>query len=162
MKPSIRSAMPQDLERILEIIASYRWKWDRPIAQAYFNDYFTPNLLPKDAVYVLEIDQNNEKVIVGTIGYSIDKYESEQYWLGWFYVHQEHQNHNYGKKLLNHIVGQMRRMNVKKLFVNTSSYRTYIPALIFYLKNGFKMESVIKNYYGGDEDQLILSKIIRR
>jgi ribosomal protein S18 acetylase RimI-like enzyme len=46
---------------------------------------------------------------------------------------------------------------VKKLFVDTSSDKFYKTALLWYIKFGFKLEAIIKKYYGQNEDQLILS-----
>jgi GNAT superfamily N-acetyltransferase len=151
----IREATYNDKIDILNVIGSHKEaKWDKPIAKKYFDDFFKyPELFKKDKVYVIEEDGT----IIGVIGYSIDKYETKNYWLGWFYIHGEYCNKGYGKKLFHFIKEKLKPMNVKKLFVDTSSDEFYKTALLSYIKFGFKLEAIIKGYYGKNEDQLILS-----
>lgn len=150
-----RKAALQDKCDILDIIESYnKTKWDKRIAKRYFDDYFRyPELFEKDAIFVIEEDGR----IIGVIGYAIDIYETENYWLGWFYVHSAYCNKGHGKNLLEFVKKELKKLNVKKLFVDTSSDEFYKKALTFYIEFGFKLEAVIKNYYGKNEDQLILS-----
>jgi ribosomal protein S18 acetylase RimI-like enzyme len=91
------------------------------------------------------------------IGYSQDKYETNNYWLGWFYIHSDYCKKGFGKHLFHFIEKELKKLNVKKLFVDTSSDEFYKTALRWYIKFGFKLEAIIKNYYGQNEDQLILS-----
>ena len=98
--------------------------------------------------------------MIGVIGYFVDRYETQNYWLGWFYIHKAHQGQKYGKKLLTFVEKELKEKGIKKLFVDTSSYRTYKKALRMYLANGFRFEAVIKDYYEEEEDQIILSKSI--
>ncbi len=160
MKPKrynqpIRKATYNDKVDILNVIGSHKEaKWDKPIAKKYFDDFFKyPELFKKDKVYVIEKDG----AIIGVIGYSIDKYETKNYWLGWFYIHSEYCKKGHGKELFHFIKEKLKNMNVKKLFVDTSSDELYKTALLSYIKFGFKLEAIIKGYYGKKEDQLILS-----
>jgi GNAT superfamily N-acetyltransferase len=154
----IRAAQANDMNNILSVIGSYDFKWDKPIAKRYYEDYFSGNSAPLkgDRVYVLTLG----KKAIGVIGYSLDRYETKNYWLGWFYVHKAHQGNKNGKQLLTFVEKKLKDKGVKKLFVDTSSYETYQGALGFYLANGFRIEAVIKDYYGQEEDQIILSKYI--
>lgn len=151
----IREATKRDKDDILDVIGSHKdAKWDKPIAKKYFDDFFKyHDLFEKDKVYVIEVDNK----IIGLIGYSMDKYETKNYWLGWFYIHGEFCNKGHGNELFNFIKKELKLKNVKKLFVDTSSDNFYRTALLSYIKFGFKMETVIKDYYGKNEDQLILS-----
>jgi GNAT superfamily N-acetyltransferase len=152
---SIRPANPRDKARMLSVIGSYGNKWDRNSAKVYYDDYFSASAnLKGDSVHVAVLD----KEIIGMTGYFIDRYEVGNYWLGWFYIHKKYSQKGYGTQLLNFIIAKLKKKRIKRLFVNTSSYPFYREALNFYLKNGFRIEAVIKNYYWNGEDQIILSK----
>ena len=152
---SIRAAESEDKAKILSVIGSYGFKWDRNSAKVYYDDYFSSSAsLKGDTVYVAAL--NNK--IIGVTGYSIDRYETDNYWLSWFYIHKQYSRTGYGKQLLDFIIRKLKKKRKKRLFVNTSSYPFYEGALHFYLKCGFKIEATIKDYYWNGEDQIILSK----
>jgi len=153
----IRAAQIEDKEQILSMIGSYPFKWDKHIAKRYYDDYFKNSTsLKGDSVYVLTDNGN----IIGVIGYSLDRYETRNYWLGWFYVHRKYQGKGFAKKLLQYVIQKLKSKGVKRLFVDTSSYKVYNKALTMYLNNGFRIEAVIRDYYGRGEDQIILSKTV--
>ena len=158
MDLKIRIARVKDKETILSVIGSYPCKWDRRIAKRYYDDYFSnkPICLQEDKIYVLTL--NNR--IIGVIGYSLDKYETNNYWLGWFYVHKKYQGKGYAKRLLDYIARKLKRKGARKIFVDTSSDEFYNRALTLYLDNGFRIEATIRDYYGNKEDQIILSKLL--
>jgi ribosomal protein S18 acetylase RimI-like enzyme len=110
--------------------------------------------LVDERVFVLTV----ENEILGVIGYSQDEYRISNYWLGWFYVHREYQGKGIGRELLEYILNELQQIGAKTIFVDTSSDALYRRALAIYLKSGFRIEAVIRNYYGKGEDQIILSK----
>lgn len=156
----IRPARTDDKDKILSLIGSHPSKWDKRIAKRYYDHYFSDEsskCFSGDKVYVLTLRGE----IIGVTGYSLDQYETNNYWLGWFYIHKDYQNRDLGKELLEYVASRLRRKRVKKLFVDTSSDEFYERALTIYLKNGFRIEAVIKGYYGKGEDQIILSKTLK-
>lgn len=157
MDYQIRPARISDKKKILSIIDSYHYKWDKDNAEKYYNDYFSKtSQLKGDMVYVLTLEEK----LIGVIGYSIDRYETDNYWMGWFYVHKEYEGRKFGTKLLNYVLDKLRKKRKRKLFVTTSSHKHYKKALNLYLKKGFKFEALIRDYYSKGDDQLILSKTI--
>lgn len=159
MSFKIREANSDDKEEILSVISSYHFKWDRRIAKRYYDDYFDESIsLKGDKVFVLTYQKN----IVGIIGYALDRYETSNYWLKWFYVHSDFQGKGAGKKLLNYVSRKLRDKGVKKLFIETSSDEAYRKALMMYLDKGFRIEAAITDYYSKGEDRIILSKSIAR
>lgn len=158
MACEIRPAKIEDKNKILSVIGSYRPKWDKENAKKYYDDFFQNNsaFSRRDKVYVC-VDYEE---VIGVIGYSLDYYETNNYWLGWFYIHKEYKGKGYGKKLLEYIIKKLKSKGVRKLFVNTSSNKFYRRALKMYLKYGFKKEAVIRDYYEDGENQIILSKTI--
>ncbi|MCX5906830.1 MAG: GNAT family N-acetyltransferase [Deltaproteobacteria bacterium] len=78
-------------------------------------------------------------------------YETNNFWLGWFYVHSDYEKKGYGEHLFKFV------KEILKLSVDTSSNEFYQTALLQDRKYRFKLEAVLKNYYEKNEDQLMLS-----
>jgi GNAT superfamily N-acetyltransferase len=161
MTGTIREAKSSDVKGILDLIASHRWRnkswgWDRPLAERYLDDYFGKGSesLAGDAVFVLA--WNGE--IIGVTGWALDRYESDNYWLGWFYVHAGHTPRGLGRNLLAYTEQKLAKKLVSRLFVSTSSHPFYKPAHLFYLSMGYLEVGRIRGYYSSGEDQIILSK----
>jgi GNAT superfamily N-acetyltransferase len=156
MVMNIRPAIAADKEAILDVIGSYRAKWDRSIAKRYYDVYFSGGCqcLSGDSVSVLALDGE----VVGVTGYSIDRYETGNYWLGWIYVHANHWHKGLGTKLLAHTVEELRRKRLTRLFVTTSSHPFYHGAQDFYARNGFIEVARIPDYYETGEHQIIVCK----
>ena len=155
----IRLAKKQDISGIWEVIGSdpFGKKWDKPLSKEYFKRKFsnTCDCFKEDKVFVGTID----KKIVAVIGYCPDRLETKGcYWLGWFYVHKEYRDRKYGQALLKKVIDQLKDTDAKKLFVDTSSDENYNKAIRFYLANKFKLEAVLRDYYGKGEDQIIFSR----
>lgn len=150
----IVEATESDVEDILNVIGSHEVDWDVSIAEKYYRDFFNyKEVFGDDKVYKISM---NSKTI-GVIGFSKDRYETDNYWLGWFYVHNKFCRQGVGRRALKYVEGELSILGVKKLYVDTSSNAFYKDALVGYIKFGFKIEAIIKDYYGVNEDQLILS-----
>ena len=104
-----RKANRKDIYHMLDVIGSYKeGKWDKPYAKKYYDEFFEyPELFKDDEVYVVEEDNK----IVGVIGYSIDKYESENYWLGWFYTHSDYRRRGFAEHLFRFVEEQLKKLN---------------------------------------------------
>jgi len=155
----IRSAKKEDIGNILKVIASDRSgnKWYRPLAEKYYKSKFNNicDCFEGDEVFVGVVN----KKIVAVIGYCPDRLETKRsYWLGWFYVHKDYRDNKYGQTLLRKVIKELKHIGARKLFVDTSSDPNYIKAVNFYLKNGFKLEAVLRDYYGKGEDQIIFGR----
>ena len=152
----IKSAEKADLKAILSLIKNHE-RYDVEFAKRYYNIYFRgEEITEKDKVYIAKIEEN----LIGVIGFCRDYFSTDySYWLGWFVVDEEYRgNKNYkvAKKLLDKINNELRKSNIEKLFVSTEDSNT--TAKSFYVKNNFRTEAVLRDYYGENEDQLILSK----
>jgi ribosomal protein S18 acetylase RimI-like enzyme len=156
MEIEIRPARKADIKGILKVIGSdpFGKRWDKPLAEKYYKSKFNNicDCYEGDEVLVGVVN----KKIIAVIGYCPDRLETKRsYWLGWFYVHKDYRDNKYGKTLLRKVINELKGIGAKKLFVDTSSDPNYIKAVDFYLKNGFKLEAVLRDYYGKGEDQLI-------
>ena len=147
----IRKAKAKDRDGILKIFESQKSSWDKKFARHYYDDFFN-QAHPNDEIFIGEV---NSKV-VSVIGLCPDKLETKDvYWLGWFYTHKDYSGKNIGGDLLRYVIDHLSG-KARKLYVDTSSYKFYRPALNLYLKNGFRIEAVLRDYYENGEDQIIL------
>jgi len=146
----IRKAISKDKDRIFEIFESQDTKWDIPYAKRYYDDYFN-DANPDEIVFVGMVDDN----IVAVTGYCPDSDINDVYWLNWHYTHKDFEGKGIGGKLLDHVI-EMLSPKIRKFYVNTGSRLLNLRALNLYLKKGFKIEAVLKDYYGEGEDQIML------
>jgi len=148
---TIRKAIAKDRVSIFEIFQSQDTKWDIPYARQYYDDYFN-DAKPDDMVFVGVVDGN----IVAVTGYFPDSYEIDDvYWLNWHYTHKDYEGKGIGGKLLEHVI-EMLSPKIRKFYVNTGSRLLNLRALNLYLKKGFRIEAVLRDYYGEGEDQIVL------
>jgi len=133
---------------------------DDEFVKRYYEQYFSQydeKATKKDMVYAAFINTK----LVGSIGYCCDYFSTEySYWIGWFVVNEQFRKKGIGTKLLENIETDLKAMNKKKLFVSTEDDNNV--AKIFYIRNGFKTEGVLHDYYGRGENQLILSKVLSK
>ena len=94
--------------------------------------------------------------IVSVTGYSLDKIETDDvYWLNWHYTHKDFEGQGIGGKLLEHMI-EILSLKARKFYVNMGWRLLNLRALNLYLKKGFRIEAVLRDYYGEDEDQIML------
>ena len=154
--PEIRHAKKEDLESILALVRDYE-HYDVDFAKRYYDLYFQKDqIAEKDKVYVAKADGRT----IGVIGFARDYFTTNySYWLGWFVVHKKfrgNKNYNVAQRLLQKVQAELVKRKIKKLFVSTED--TNARAKNFYARNGFRTESVLRDYYAKGEDQLILRK----
>lgn len=148
---TIRKAIAKDRDSIFEIFESQDTKWDIPYARQYYGDYFN-DAKPDDMVFVGVVDGN----IVAVTGYCLDNLEIDDvYWLNWHYTHKDWEGKGIGGKLLDHVI-EMVSPIARKFYVNTGSRLLNLRALNLYIKKGFRIEAVLRDYYGKGEDQIML------
>ncbi len=146
----IRKAISRDKNRILEIFESQDTKWDIPYAKKYYDDYFI-DANPDDMVYVGIVDNN----IVAVTGYCLDSDIDDVYWLNWHYTHKDFERQGFGGKLLESMI-ELLSPKARKLYVNMGWRLLNLRAINLYLKKGFRIEAVLRDYYGEGEDQIML------
>lgn len=146
----IREATLKDQDKIIEIFESQDTKWDIPYAKQYYDSYFNDEN-PDDMVFVGEVDGD----VVAVTGYCPDSDMMEVNWLNWHYTHKDYEGRGIGGKLLEHMI-EMLSPKIRKLYVNMGWRLLNLRALNLYLKKGFRIEAVLRDYYGEGEDQIML------
>jgi len=80
------------------------------------------------------------------------------WYLWWIAVNKKIQARGIGKKMLTHVEDAIRAENGRLLMLETSSLPTYEPTRKFYLKNGYNVAAVLKDYYADAHDMIVFSK----
>jgi len=140
-----------DLRHVLRIINAH----DDDDGEAAEGDYDARGF---DHQFVLDIDGK----VAGVTGYRPIEACDRSFWLSWTYLDAVHQRQGFGRKLVSHVIDELREKGGRKLFVKVSDYkdadgnRIYASALALYEALGFKMEVTNHDFYDEDESQLIL------
>ncbi len=82
------------------------------------------------------------------------------YDLYWIAVDPIFEREGYGTQLLKKTESLIRSKRGKNIYIETSSTSLYEPTRLFYEKNGYKKEALIKDYYDFNDDKIIYSKKI--
>ena len=73
--------------------------------------------------------------------------------LYWIATHNDYRNLKIGKILLEKTHEIAKKMGARLIIAETSGTEKYLPTRNFYLKNGYKVESIIKDFYLPGDDK---------
>jgi len=91
----------------------------------------------------------------GPIGCTVASYD-----LYWIVVHPEFQGQHIGKKLLALTEQKVQALGGKRMYIETSSRELYRSTQGFYIKNGYKLEAVIEDFYDTGDSRMIYVKVV--
>lgn len=80
----------------------------------------------------------------------------------WMVVTPEHQKNGVGTKLMYAVEEKLKYLGARKIFIETSSQKSYISARNFYQGMDFRLISCIKNFYKPGDDKLVYVKEVER
>ena len=83
------------------------------------------------------------------------------YDLYWIAVHNDCRGRGVGGALLEKTEERVAGRRGRCIWVETSGRETYLPTRRFYLRCGYKEESVLKDFYAADDDKVIYVKRLR-
>lgn len=83
------------------------------------------------------------------------------YSLYWIVVHQQWRGLGLGPKLMERTEKLIAQAHGRALYAETSGRAQYAPTRRFYLKTGFTLEAVFKDFYSLGDDKLVFKKLIR-
>lgn len=75
------------------------------------------------------------------------------YDLYWIATHNDFRGKGIGKLILNKTHEEIKKRNGRMVIAETSGTEKYIPTRIFYEKNGYKAEAIIKDFYQPGDDK---------
>jgi GNAT superfamily N-acetyltransferase len=153
----IRAMQPDDLDEVVDIITDH-WEADGVAARRYYEEHFSvPPAPDKPAERNFVAQDACTGRILGVSGFGPDKYWTPGiWWLSWTYVRRDARRRGIGSALLAHVKTEVARCGGGKLFLDTSSDPSYADAVRLYERHGFRVEARLAEYYGKNEDFLIL------
>jgi ribosomal protein S18 acetylase RimI-like enzyme len=80
------------------------------------------------------------------------------WYLYWIAVTKTTQARGIGSQLLGHVETEIRAANGRALFIETSSLPHYEPTRRFYLKQGYEVTGVLRDYYADGDDMVVFRK----
>jgi len=157
-KITILPMRKKDISAVAAIIASHD-NFDGKCSEYYYKEYFTSTKRVKS-----QLEQNfvavdkNTGAVVGVCGFAPDKYMTPGIsWLTWFYLKKNYRGKGIGGRLLIYTINIIRKLKIKKIYLDTSSHLKYARSIKVYKKCGFNIEGTFVDYYGKGESMIIMS-----
>lgn len=105
--------------------------------------------------------------IAGVTGYRPIAGSDRSCWLSWTYLEKSLCGQGHGRRMMDALLPELKRLNVRKVFVAVSDYvdpedgPIYAAALALYKSLGFTMELTLPDYYDEGEAEMILGRRLR-
>ena len=110
----------------------------------------------KSGYHFLLYENNNE--IIGYACFGPIACTKNSFDLYWIVIDNKYRTMGIGKKLLLETEEKIFNLGGKKIYVETSSRNSYYPTRQFYIKNGYKEEAILKDFYDDDDNKVIYVK----
>lgn len=152
MKPEIRKVSPADIEALKNVLDS-----SNLFPSEYLDEMISPYFnIPDSGDFWFTYTQEN--VPVG-LGYCVpEKLTDGTYNLLAIAVMKDLQGNGIGKKMMDYIEEQLRKLQKRILIVETSSEDEYALTREFYLKVGYSIAATIKDFWKDGDDKIIFYK----
>ena len=96
--------------------------------------------------------------IVGFAYYAPAAMTDRTWYLYWIAVAKTTQAKGIGKQLLTHLENEIRGLGGRVLFIETSSLPHYELTRKFYLKHGYEVTAVLRDFYTDGDDMVVFRK----
>lgn len=150
----------EDRERIEEILLSTKFFYDYEIQTALeIVDETLTKGMEKSGYHWLKV--TDEGGIIAFANYGKDAFSTHSWELYWIAVHDDSRHKKLGTTLLKAIEDNIRKSGGKILWVETSGRPLYAATEGFYLRNGYKLQASLKDYYGPNDPKQVYSKILQ-
>ena len=110
--------------------------------------------------HVAVVDERQGR-IVGYAYYAPASMTDRSWYLYWIAVTKQIQAKGVGSGLLTHAEDDIRSKNGRVLFIETSSLPHYDPTRRFYLKHGYEVTAVLRDYYADGDDMVVFRKRLK-
>lgn len=150
----IRSLKKEDRDEILSVLKSCNVFSEREIRVAMELIDLSISGSPD---YMVDVLSDGKKVI-GYACYGENPLALRVWDLYWICISPDFQGRKYGEILLKKVERTVMEKGGNSIFIETSSLPSYERARKFYKKLGYKIVSVIKDYYKTGDDKIIYRK----
>jgi ribosomal protein S18 acetylase RimI-like enzyme len=113
----------------------------------------------KDYIIYVKEDENSKKA-AGYICYGKRPLTERTYDLYWIAVDPGIHGKGTGSMLVKHMESDLRSAGGNLILIETSGKAEYENERRFYLKNGYEVQTIIKDFYRGDDDLFIYRKYL--
>lgn len=148
-----------DIKNIREIVESTGFFYNHEIDVAEELIYENISKGEDESGYSFVFIEEDEK-IVGFSCYGEIPCTKKRYDLYWIVIHNDYRNSGYGTLLISETEKKIKEKDGKIVYIETSSKSMYQPTIKFYIKNGYKIDAEIKNFYDENDNKIIFSKQI--
>jgi ribosomal protein S18 acetylase RimI-like enzyme len=107
--------------------------------------------------HVAVVDERHGR-IVGYAYYAPAAMTDRTWYLYWIAVSKQTQARGVGGYMLRHAEDEIRKLKGRVLFIETSSLPHYELTRKFYLKHGFEVTAVLRDYYSDGDDMVVFRK----
>ena len=118
------------------------------------DDYHDANRAAGHRCVTLE----REGGVLGFAYYAPEAMTDRSWSLWWIAVLPGQQGRGLGAGLLKHVEEDARAAGARVLFIDTSSLPHYEPTRKFYLKHGYEVTAVLRDFYADGDDKVVFRK----
>lgn len=144
-----KETKPSDLKDFNEVLTSSGFFYDYEIEAA--EDFLKYQLEDGDEsgihYYMAEDKSEAGGKMVGFICFGFDSCTQYTYLLYWMGVHNDYRGKKIGSVLLKKFEEYVIAKGGKKIVLETAGRELYKPTREFYIKNGYREEGVVPDYY---------------
>ncbi|GAB4290446.1 MAG: hypothetical protein Kow0068_15870 [Marinilabiliales bacterium] len=152
-----RNLNSSDIASIKEILESTGFFYDSEIDIAQELAQENIDKGEEKSGYIFNLVEIDNKV-VGFTCYGKIPGTADSFDLYWIAVHNSQRGKGIGKILMNLAVEDIKRMQGKNIWIETSSRPIYEPTRQFYLKNDCDIIAELPEYYGPKDNKVIFLK----
>lgn len=114
---------------------------------------------PKVSGYYFVVEQEDD-IVRGYACYGPRSLTHGTYDLYWIAVDPQYRRAGVGRRLLDWVEDDIRRLGGRLIVIETSGLEKYRPTRNFYLATGYIHEATLKNFYQEEDDLIIFTKHI--
>lgn len=154
--PHIRATVPADtppLHTLAHATGVFK-PHEMDALKEVLDDYHTENHAEGHRAVTYEKDGR----VLGFAYYAPASMTERTWYLYWIAVSKQTQARGIGSALLKHVENDVRRLNGRVLFIETSSLPGYDLTRKFYEKHDYDREAVLRDFYADGDDMVIFRK----
>ena len=159
MTTVIKGIKPAERKSIEEILRSTEFFYEYEIQTALeiADETITKGSEKSGYYWMKVIDKDG---LVAFANYGKNAFSTHSWDLYWIAVHQNSRNKKLGSVLLKAIEDDVRNMDGKILWIETSGRPLYASTESFYKRNGYELQASLRDFYGPGDPKKIYSKVL--
>ena len=159
MTTVIKGIKPAERKSIEEILRSTEFFYEYEIQTALeIADETITKGSEKSGYYWMKVIVKDG--LVAFANYGKNAFSTHSWDLYWIAVHQNSRNKKLGSVLLKAIEDDVRNMDGKILWIETSGRPLYASTESFYKRNGYELQASLRDFYGPGDPKKIYSKVL--